>query len=111
MIIQIFNGSEKGVCCHSKIVRFDFEIVLYDTEIVPFDSKLVRCDVEIVHYDPENTVTIYGPPNEYLVGPAMISPQIQFSVFIRNPRRIILRLIPVPLSVCDRISGGLLKIG
>jgi hypothetical protein len=42
MIIQIFNGSQKGVHCDSKIVRFDFEIVLYDTEIV--------------HYDPENTV-------------------------------------------------------
>jgi hypothetical protein len=44
MIIQIFNGSEKGVRCDPKTVRFDFEIVLYDTEIVPFD--------------PENTVKI-----------------------------------------------------
>jgi hypothetical protein len=35
MIIQIFNGSEKGVRGDSKIVRFDFEIV---------------------HCDPENTV-------------------------------------------------------
>jgi hypothetical protein len=49
MIIQIFNGSEKGVRYDSKIVRFDFEIVLSETEIV-------RYDVEIVHYDPENTV-------------------------------------------------------
>jgi hypothetical protein len=49
MIIQIFNGSEKGVRCDSKIVRFDFEIV-------PFDFKIVRYDVEIVHYDPENNV-------------------------------------------------------
>jgi hypothetical protein len=55
MIIQIFNGSEKGVRCDCKIVRFDFEIILYDTEIVPFDFKTVRYDVEIVHYDPENT--------------------------------------------------------
>jgi hypothetical protein len=43
MIIQIFNGSQKGVRCDSKIVRFDFEIVRYDAEII--------------HYDPENTVT------------------------------------------------------
>jgi hypothetical protein len=49
MIIQIFNGSEKGVRCDSKIV-------LYDTEIVPFDSKIVLYDVEIIHYDRENTV-------------------------------------------------------
>jgi hypothetical protein len=49
MIIQNFNGSEKGVLCDSKIVHFDFEMVLDDTEIVPFDFK-------IVHYDPENTV-------------------------------------------------------
>jgi hypothetical protein len=56
MIIQNFNGSEKGVRCDSKIVYFDFEIVLYDPEIVPFDFKAVRCDAEIVHYDPEHTV-------------------------------------------------------
>jgi hypothetical protein len=56
MIIQIFNGSEKGVHCDSKIVRFNFEIVLYNTEIVPFDFKIVRDDAEIVHYHPENTV-------------------------------------------------------
>jgi hypothetical protein len=56
IVIQIFNGSEKGVRCDSKIVRFDFEIVLYNTEIVPFNFKIARYDVEIVHYDPENTV-------------------------------------------------------
>jgi hypothetical protein len=56
MIIQIFNGSEKGVRCDSQIVRFDFEIALYDTEIVSFDFKIVRCEVEIVHCDPDNTV-------------------------------------------------------
>jgi hypothetical protein len=46
---NFYELSEKGVRCNSKIVRFDFEIVLYDAEIVPFDFK-------IVHYDPENTV-------------------------------------------------------
>jgi hypothetical protein len=42
MIIQIFNGPEKGGRCDSQMVRLDFEIA--------------RHDVEIVHYDPENTV-------------------------------------------------------
>jgi hypothetical protein len=56
MIVQIFNGSEKGVRCDSKSARFDFEIVLYDTEILPFDFEIARYDVEIVHYDPEHTV-------------------------------------------------------
>jgi hypothetical protein len=60
MMIQICNGSEKGVRCDSKSVRFDFEIVLYDTKIVPFDFKIVRYDVEIVHCDPENTVLSFG---------------------------------------------------
>jgi hypothetical protein len=32
-----YEISEKGVRCDSKIVRFDFEIVLNNTEIVPFD--------------------------------------------------------------------------
>jgi hypothetical protein len=42
MIIQIFNGSEKGLRCDSKTV-------LYETKIVPFDFKIVCYDVEIVH--------------------------------------------------------------
>jgi hypothetical protein len=54
--LTFYEISEKGVRCDSKIVCFDFEIVLSDTEIVPFDFKIVRHDVEIVHYDLENTV-------------------------------------------------------
>jgi hypothetical protein len=46
VIIQIFNGSEKGVRCDPKVILFDFEIVRYD--------------VDIVHYDPENTVINHG---------------------------------------------------
>jgi hypothetical protein len=69
MIIQIFNGSEKGVRCDSKIVHLDFETVLYNTEIVPFDFKIVRYDVEIVHYDPENSVTHGRKPRQSSGGP------------------------------------------
>jgi hypothetical protein len=55
--LTFYEVSEKGVRDDSKIVRFNFEIVLYDVENLPFDFKIVLYDVENVHYDPKNTVT------------------------------------------------------